>query len=367
MRTLLVSLILMTSSVAAAADLQPALAKLRAVGPKGEGHKEATAAWKIVAAAPVDQLTDVLAAMDGANPLAENWLRSAVESIAQRHRDQLPKKQLEQFLADSANAPRARRLAYELIAAIDAGAEQRLIPGLINDPSLELRRDAVTLAMAKAEKALTSDDKAGALAGYKQLFTATRDLDQIKACAEKLKALGEPGDVARHMGFVRNWYVIGPFDNKDTKGFDVAYPPETAPFNANATYDGVGGEVKWVEHSTVDEYGSVDLNKVLGKHKGAIAYAYAKFDASAGQTVDFRLGCINGNKLWVNGELVFANHVYHANQAIDQYVGQAKLKPGRNTIVLKIAQNEQTESWAQDWQFQLRVCDSIGTPIKEAE
>jgi hypothetical protein len=122
--------------------------------------------------------------------------------------------------------------------------------------------------------------------------------------------------------------------------------------------------VKWIEASTADDYGVVDLNKHLGKHKGAIAYAYAEFDSEKDQTVDARLGCINGNKLWINGQLIFANHVYHANQAVDQYVGQAKLKKGRNTILLKIAQNEQTESWAQDWQFQFRLCDKVGTPVK---
>jgi hypothetical protein len=32
-----------------------------------------------------------------------------------------------------------------------------------------------------------------------------------------------------------------------------------------------------------------------------------------------------------------------------------------------IAQNEQTEAWAQDWKFQLRVCDDIGTAILSAD
>ena len=39
----------------------------------------------------------------------------------------------------------------------------------------------------------------------------------------------------------------------------------------------------------------------------------------------------------------------------------------KNLIVLKVLQNEQTESWAQDWQFQLRVCDSIGTAALAAD
>lgn len=367
MRVWLFVFSLLIATSASAADLQPALEKLRSVGPKGAGHKEAGIAWKTVAAAPASDLPKVLAAMNGAGPLAENWIRSAAETIAQKQQARLPVVQLEQFLSETSHAPRARRLAYELIASVDVSAQQRLIPGLINDPSLELRRDAVALQIEQAEKALKADDKPTAIAGYRKAFDASRDLDQVKVCAEKLKGLGETVDLPAHFGFLKRWYLIAPFDNKDTKGFDVAYPPETSPFTANASYDAVGGEAKWVEHTTTDDYGMVDLNKVLAKHKGAIAYAYTTFDAPDARKVDMRLGCINGNKLWVNGEQVFANHVYHANQAVDQYVGQVQLKKGLNTILLKVAQNEQTESWAQDWSFQLRVCDGVGTPIKPAE
>jgi hypothetical protein len=39
------------------------------------------------------------------------------------------------------------------------------------------------------------------------------------------------------------------------------------------------------------------------------------------------------------------------------------LKKGRNEILVKICQNEQTEDWAQTWDFQLRVCDALGTAV----
>lgn len=362
----LLVLALTTLGIASAAekesDLAPALAKLRAVGPKGAGHKEAGAAWKVVAQSPPQKLPDVLAAFDGANPLAENWLRSAVEAITDKHADKLPLEPLEVFLKDAKHSPRARRVAYELILSKEPNASQRLLPGFLNDPSLELRRDAVALAIAEADKALEAD-KAKGTAAYRVAFDAARDLDQVKATAEKLKSLGETPDLPTHYGFLMRWQLLGPFDNKEAKGFDVAYPPEAGPFNANATYDGVGGEIKWIEHTTADDYGVVDLNKALAKHKGAIAYAYTEYNSSKEQTVQFRLGCINANKLWVNGELVFANNVYHAGQNVDQYIGTAKLKAGKNTILLKIAQNEQTEPWAQDWTYQLRVSDPVGTAI----
>jgi hypothetical protein len=31
--------------------------------------------------------------------------------------------------------------------------------------------------------------------------------------------------------------------------------------------------------------------------------------------------------------------------------------------VLKVCQNNQTQAWAQDWFFQVRVCDDTGGPL----
>jgi len=42
-------------------------------------------------------------------------------------------------------------------------------------------------------------------------------------------------------------------------------------------------------------------------------------------------------------------------------------KPGRNTILVKVCQNEQTEDWTKEWEFQLRVTDDLGTPIDLAQ
>src|SRR5262245_39157458 len=100
---LLISTSLTPCAFAADADLKGALEKVRAVGPKGEGHKEAIAAVKVVSQAGVGQLPQVLAAMDDASPLALNWLRLAVESIAQKNSGKLPADVLEGFVKDTAH------------------------------------------------------------------------------------------------------------------------------------------------------------------------------------------------------------------------------------------------------------------------
>ena len=67
-----------------AASLPDSLAAIRAVGPEGRGNVAASTAWRSLAAQDAGQLPALLAGMDGANELAMNWLRAAVESIAGR-------------------------------------------------------------------------------------------------------------------------------------------------------------------------------------------------------------------------------------------------------------------------------------------
>ena len=339
---------------------------LRKIGPKGEGHAAARQAVDALNKAEITALPEVLSAIDGANPLAQNWLRGVAEAIAQKEvakSGKLPIADLEKYLNDKTRGPRSRRLAFELIAKVDATAESRLIPGLLHDPSLELRRNAVALAITAAEVAEKADKAAG-LAKYKTVFAAARDQDQIKQIADKLKALGEPADLVTHYGFVVNWRLMAPFDNVEDKGWDIAYPPEKGVDYA-AEVDGKEGKIRWVEHVTKHEAGMVDLTTALAKHKGAICYATSEFVSDKEQEVDFRLNCVTANKVWVNGKELMANRKYHntTGEDIDQYVCRASLKQGKNVILLKICQNEQTEPWAQRWQFQFRVCDVIGTPI----
>jgi hypothetical protein len=338
------------------------LAALRAVGVNGKGHKEAILAWKELSQLPADKLTAVLAGMDGASDLSVNWLRAVADTIAQRQIQQqgkLPLKDLEEFISDRSHHPRARRTAYEIIALVDRSAHDRIIPGLLDDPSLELRRDAVAHAILEAAKI---SDSSPAITAYRRALTSARDLDQIEMATKRIRDLGGEVNLPLQFGFLMEWALVGPFDNEGTKGFDRAYPPEVA-LELSHTYKGKEGDITWLQHATTDEFGTVDLNVALGKHKGAICYAHTVFMSVKDTAVEIRLGCINGNKVWVNGTMVTSNHVYHASTAIDQYIARANFRKGRNDILIKVAQNEQTEDWAQRWQFQLRVCDSYGTPI----
>ncbi|OHB79551.1 MAG: hypothetical protein A2W31_07225 [Planctomycetes bacterium RBG_16_64_10] len=342
-------------------DLRAALSAVCAVGREGAGHPAARSAWQTLHQADAKELMEILAAMDTAGPLASNWLRAAFDSIAERAQaggEPLPVAPLERFLADRRHASRPRRLAYEWIVQLDPTAPDRLLPGLLDDPSLELRRDAVARVLAAAGSA--TGDASTTL--YRTALTAARDLDQIQACAEALAKLGEPIHLTTHLGYVLDWHLVGPFDNTDEKGFAVSYPPEQQ-VDFGAVYDGKSGPVQWFAHHTEHDSGVVDLNALFGKKKGVIAYAAVEFFAGRDQPVELRLGSINACKIWLNGALAGAYDTYHTAMAPDQYISPVQLVRGRNLILLKVCQNEEQESWTERWEFQLRVTDASGAAV----
>ncbi len=350
---------------ASAADISDSIKTIRAVGPEGQGNAAAAQAWQSLSKAETVALPEILAAMNGANPLAANWLRAAVDTIASDAKE-LPQQKLMHFLANQKHDPRARRLAYELIQNANPQLAARLIPGLLNDPSVELRRDAVQRVIDEAAKLQQADL---AQQHYRKALDAARDLDQIKAITKALRGLGQEVDLPRHFGFLMHWHVIGPFDNTERSGFAKVFPPEDK-VDLEAAYDGKAGKVKWSPFITADEYGMVDINKAYpGPGDGlkeVTAYAYTEYHAAAARAVELRLGCKNAWKIWHNGKLVFGRDEYHRGMRIDQYKLKVHLAKGRNTLLIKLCQNEQQQDWTKQWQFQLRVCDATGTAVLAA-
>lgn len=364
-----VALVISASPSASAADGDSAglIAKLKAVRDGGEGSTEAAAAFKQLVARGPEVVPELLAAMDDAGPLASNWLRNAVEAIAERKPPEA--KVLEAFVKDTKHGGPSRRLAYELLTRLDPDASSRLLPGMIEDPAAELRRDAVALAQVDAQKLVQREEKDKAKQAYKKLFVAARDRDQVDAIGAELTKLGEKVDLPAKYGFITRWMLIGPFDNVNKAGFAKAFPPEQK-VDVKATLDGKDGKpVKWAEHKSADAHGTIDLNKAIGKNMGAVGYAFAAVESKSDLPVEIRAGSNNAVKIFLNGKEVFTHDEYHHGSRMDQHVGRGMLKKGRNEILIKVCQNEQKDSWAQRWDFQLRICDAIGgaVPMKVLE
>jgi hypothetical protein len=352
------------AAVGSAQDVQALLVRIKAVGKEGAGNSEAASAFKQLVTQGPGVLPDVLAGMDDANPVAINWLRGAVEAIQDKAINggqKIPADKLAAFVKDTRHAGHARRLAYECLVRLDPTTPDRYLPKMLDDPSSELRRDAVA---AQIEVGKTISRAKFHLSFHEDLLLHARDRDQIKAICDVLKKDHKLViDLTKHHGFITRWLLVGPFDNVKGVGFNNVYPPEKG-VDVKAAYTGKADKlVRWEEHTTEKALGVVDLSEVVGPLKGAVVYAFAVVSSETERPVEIRAGSNNAVRIWLNGKQIYFREEYHHGMEMDQHVGKGKLKSGHNEILIKVCQNEQTDSWAQQWSFQLRVCDALGAAV----
>ncbi len=353
--------------------------RIARAGREGAGADDARSAWReLVEKSKADSIPAILGAIDAEAPIGANWLRSAVDAIAERTlaaRGKLPVDALDAFVRDTGRDASARRLAYDWLTAVDPSAVERLIPGMLDDPAPAFRRDAVARLLHEIEEGEATRAKEETTARYEAALLAALDPKQVREITKRLRKLGREVDVARHFGFILDWHLVGPFDSTKNeagvqRGYAAEYAPETIvplrPVHFESKYDGKHGPVQWKKHVTTDEYGIVDLNREIAHEKGVAAYAATEFTSARAREAEIRIGTENAFKLWLNGELIFARDEYHHGTRIDHYRGKGRLRAGGNTILIKSCQNEQTEDWADPWQFQLRVCDAKGSAILSA-
>lgn len=370
MRLFTILVICWASTLAASvrAELPPALADaakvLSQIEPTGTIDPAHRDAWQTLASADASHLPDILRAVDG-NQIAENWLTSAADALASDtlgRGKELPIDDLEELVRDQQASSRGRRVAYELMRKVEPSRAETLLDDLLDDPNLDIRYDAVAKLLKRIKESPKDDPGREAL--VRQSLASARDIDQIKSCRRELEAYGEKIHLARHLGFVTAWRLIGPFDNSGGKGFGKAYPPESE-IDFAAGYEGKSGPVSWREEmvTTADDMGNVDIVEIVGPLKGAVVYLYAEVDSPEARAAQVRYASTNGTKLWVNGVQVADHEVYHAGNQYDQYTHPVELKQGKNALLLKVCQNEQKDSWAQGWQFMLRVTDELGAAV----
>ncbi len=343
-------------------DLQQAIETIKQVDVGGQGHDQAVKAVAILNRATAADVPVMLQGMQDANVLALNWLRGGVQSALQQ--GPLPRKEIEDYWRDPSGSSMGRLMAFELLADADPAFAEKHLAEMLDDPSLPLRQLAVAHFIQKAGQAGNSDDAIGMLA---QALPYAREVEQMSSIAQMLGDRGIEVNLQKQLGVIASWAVVGPFDNTNEEGFDKVLGPESDPGNVDlsASYEDskTGQPITWQRHNTLDPSGVVDLNALLAEEKGVIAYAFAEFDSPEEQDVDIRIGCINGNKVWVNGNEIINNEIHHVGMMTDQFRGRATFKKGANQILFKICQNEQTQPWANRWMFQLRVCEADGKAV----
>jgi hypothetical protein len=347
---IILTAMLMLPPIVAAGEIDDALATIKAVKREGAGNEQAAVRWKELVVQGPKVLPALLAAFDGTDATVANWLRTAVEAIAENEQKAgrpLPLAELEGFARDAKRGPRGRELAFELLVPADPASRKRLLPGMLDDPSSGLRREAVEFAMADAK----APEK------LRELFAKAREIDQVEKIAKDLKAAGAEADVLGHFGLITRWQVAGPFDNAKLKGYAAPLPEK----------------VEWKEFATAQERGLVDFYQALGKKRGldpmtkkkdaVYALARTEIESPDERAVNIRAGTPNAIRIWLNGREIFSRDEYHHGQRLDQHIGAGTLQKGRNEIIVKVCQDDNTPEWTLTWAFQLRVCDEIGGAV----
>lgn len=159
------------------------------------------------------------------------------------------------------------------------------------------------------------------------------------------------------LGFVKDWVLVGPFDNVSNSGYNEIFPPETEN-DFSKTYDGLNKiPVKWFVPSKFPHSPWINLNfNFFGT--AITSYATTFVFSPIEQKVDFRLGTSGSFKLWLNDKEILAEEK-ELDNGIDTFDSHTKLYSGWNKILLKICKEE-----SPNFNFALRICDSKGKKIE---
>lgn len=339
------------------------VADIRIVARQGRGTPAGRKAWERVSAAGAELVVPILQAMDTPDTVAANWLRTALDRIVARDGKNLDVDRLLDFVKDAKRQGRARRLALDLVEQRRAGTSVKLYAGWLEDA--EFRVEAVDLALDRAGKLLKAGDKKAAEAAYRQAFNSSRDQAQCRKAAAGLLELGIKESVGKHMGFLMDWYLIGPFDAGGMKGFQLSYPPEKQ-IDLKAEYDGQGMKVRWKRYQAQEpppgsgsrHQALVNIRErdALGDADDAVAFAYTEFTVPKAQDVEFRGAADDNFTVWVNGQRAFGFEEYRNGVRLDRHRFKVKLRAGKNTVLVKVCQTPAPNT-EPNWEFFLRIVD----------
>ncbi|HVX62580.1 MAG TPA: hypothetical protein VHC19_18320 [Pirellulales bacterium] len=366
---LCLAIVLNTAFLAAADEVDDALATIAKAGPEGTGSVEARKARDRLADQGTDILPKLLAAMDTKNLVAANWCRTAYEEITARELAQdspdFPLEALKTNAADPARQGRVRRLTLALLDRLEPSFRAELIPTLLDDP--EFRTDAVQAALDAGAKAEAADEREQAIAEYRKAFEHSRAADQATRSAARLKALGEEADIVAHLGFVVDWRLLGPFDAPEYSGFAQIFPPEEEqPPDFRAEYAGKNGKtIHWRRFRTDDPLGQLNLIDAVAPVREAVGFAYSEFDSPREIDAQLRCGADDNCTVWLNGERVFGREQWLNGTRLDRFRAPVHLRQGKNGLLVKICQGPQHKDpqVPNNWSLQLRFCDETGVGL----
>ncbi len=161
--------------------------------------------------------------------------------------------------------------------------------------------------------------------------------------------------IVGRMGIVRNFQMIGPFDNISGSGYKKEFPPEKK-IEFTKKYPGKdGAETSWFpfyNHKTngwvFTEYNYTALNAIL--------YYFSNIHSEKDQTVLIGFGASGSFKVFLNDNIVLADSVFR-NTGTDMFIQEVHLFKGDNKLLIKIGHENKNSN------FLVRFMDKKGKAI----
>jgi tetratricopeptide (TPR) repeat protein len=176
--------------------------------------------------------------------------------------------------------------------------------------------------------------------------------------AERLRTRGDAARALKiqgGLGLVRDWWLIGPFDNQGHQGYSAVYAPEER-IDLEATEAGGRSHVRWRRAPEGSADGSILLHPLYSPRSNVAAYAFTILAVDRPTRILLHLGSDDGCKLWINRGLILEDPGSHPLRS-EQHVLDLTLPAGYNRVLVKVVQEEGS------WGFSFAVTDRQGRPI----
>jgi hypothetical protein len=155
---------------------------------------------------------------------------------------------------------------------------------------------------------------------------------------------------------IKDWTLIGPFENVSASGFDKAYLPEQE-YDFAKTYEAKNGiPAKWFKLEAVRNSYWINFLSYFAQEE-SVFYANNFVYSPKKQTAQIRIGTSGSLKAFLNDEQIFEYFDENDND-LDTYVVETELQEGWNRVLIKCGYSEISMC-----NFLARITDASGEPI----
>ena len=163
-------------------------------------------------------------------------------------------------------------------------------------------------------------------------------------------------EIINELGLIKEWSIIGPFDNISASGYDKTYPPETE-FDTGKIYHGKDNmPINWFKNTPFKYFGWVDIKDFITEYH-AVNYANSFVFSPSTRKVQIRFGTSGACKLFLNDSLIM-QYKKETNNGFDTFIVETELQKGWNRILIKLAHSEISRC-----NFTMRFTDQLGVAL----